>query len=193
MIQKSKNELVIFTPYFNLPKVINRDLIKALRRGVKVTITVGDKTANDFYIAESEKFSTIGIIPYIYEILLVRFVKRWRKYIEKGLLEVRLWKDETNSFHLKGLISDNRYHLITGSNINPRAWALDLENGLLIDDKKGLLIDRVEQELETIYKNTTIVSGASQLETIKQYPAKPQKLLKRLRLAQIDRLLKRLL
>lgn len=193
VIQKSQQELVIFTPYFNLPKVISRDLIKALKRGVKVTITVGDKTANDFYIANQDEFSTIGIIPYIYEILLARFVKRWKKFIDSGQLEVRLWKDESNSFHLKGIIADNRYHLVTGSNINPRAWALDLENGLLLDDPTGSLNDRVSEELAGIYQHTEVLKNVTQLQSVKDYPAKPQKLLKRLRLAQIDKLLKRLL
>ena len=192
-IRQAEDSLVVFTPYFNLPKVITRDLGKALKRGVKVDITVGDKTANDFYIADPAEFSTIGIIPYLYEILLVRFVKRWKKYIASGQLNVRLWKHDNNSFHLKGIIADDRYHLVTGSNINPRAWSLDLENGLAIDDTQGELVERVQAELNHIYRHTNIVNSASELETVKDYPAKPQKLLKKLRLTQIDRFLKRLL
>lgn len=193
VIQKSQHELTIFTPYFNLPKVVTKDLVKALRRGVNITITVGDKTANDFYIADEDKFSTIGIIPYIYEILLARFVKRWQRYIDKGQLTVRLWKHESNSYHLKGLISDRKYHLVTGSNINPRAWSLDLENGLMIEDENESLYEQVKQELNLIYQHTSVIKSANDLESVSDYPSKPKKLLKRLRLAQIDKLLKRLL
>ena len=192
-IRQAERSLVVFTPYFNLPKVITRDLAKALKRGVKVEITVGDKTANDFYIANPDEFSTIGIIPYIYEILLCRFVKRWKKYIDKQQLIIRLWKHDNNSFHLKGLIADERYHLVTGSNINPRAWSLDLENGLAIDDTNGELIGQVNDELEHIYRHTTKITRLADLESIRDYPEKPKKLLKKLRLTQIDRFLKRLL
>ena len=193
LVQQSEQHITMFTPYFNLPKVLIRDVAKALKRGVKVEITVGDKTANDFYIHDQEKFSTIGIVPYIYEILLVRFAKRWKKYIDNGQLVIRLWKHDCNSYHLKGIIVDQRYHLVTGSNINPRAWALDLENGLLIDDKEKQLMDSVTRELELIYEHTSVVQDYNQLDSVKDYPAKPQKLLNKLRMTQIDKILKRLL
>lgn len=193
VIQKSEHKVIMFTPYFNMPKVLVRDIAKALRRGVRIEITVGDKKANDFYIEDPDKFSTIGAIPYLYEMLLVKFVKKWQKYILTGQLTIRLWQHEKNSYHLKGIISDNKYHLITGSNVNPRAWALDLENGILIEDKKEVLSDQVSQEIDHIYQNTTIIKSINDLETLRDYPAKPQKLIKKLRLTQIDRLLKRLL
>lgn len=193
LIQKSQQDIVIFTPYFNLPKVLLRDVSKALKRGVNITITIGDKTANDFYISDPEKFSTIGIVPYIYEILLVRFLKRWKKYVDNGQLQIRLWKHESNSYHLKGIIVDQRYHLVTGSNLNPRAWALDLENGLLIDDVNGKLQAPVSAELATIYEHTKVVKSYTELDSIKDYPSKPKKLLAKLRMTQIDKILKRLL
>lgn len=193
LIQKSEQTVVMFTPYFNLPKVLTRDVAKALKRGVKIEITVGDKTANDFFIHDPEKFTTIGIVPYVYEILLVRFAKRWKKYIDNGQLVIRLWKHEQNSYHLKGMIIDSRYHLITGSNINPRAWTLDLENGLLIDDPNKKLMPMVQKEIDMIYQHTNVVENYKQLDSIKDYPIKPQKLLNKIRMTQIDRILKRLL
>ena len=65
-INLSKQSLILFTPYFNLPKPVMRDVRSALKRGVEVTIIIGDKKANDFFIADQDKFSMIGIIPYIY-------------------------------------------------------------------------------------------------------------------------------
>jgi len=193
LVQKTERSLLIFTPYFNLPKALTRDVIKALKRGVKISIIIGDKTANDFYEVDQDKFSTINGIPYLYEILLVRFVKKWQRFIDNGQLEINLWKDGENSFHLKGMVVDERFHLITGSNLNPRAWALDLENGLLLDDHSGQMMSSVKEELKTIHQHTHIVKNHLQLERFKDYPIKPQKLLKRLRVTQIDRLLKRLL
>lgn len=193
VVQKTETELLLLTPYFNLPKPLARDVHKALKRGVKVTIIIGDKTANDFYIPPTQPFVTIGIVPYLYEVLLSRYVKRQQRFIDSGLLDIRLWKDGENSFHLKGLVADQRFHLVTGSNLNPRAWALDLENGLLLDDPQGHLMPEFQRELNGIIKNTTTIKHFTEIDQIKSYPEKPRNLLKRLRVVQIDRLLKRFL
>lgn len=193
LIKSSQTKILIFTPYFNMPKVVTKHLVKALKRGVKVTIIVGDKKANDFYIADQDKFSTIGIVPYIYETILLRFVKRWQKFITSGQLTIQLWEDGDNSYHLKGLMVDEKYHLLTGSNLNPRAWGLDLENGLLLADNTGKLQSLLAQELTEITQNTTTINHYNDIDQLKDYPVKPKKLLKRLRLSKIDQVLKRFL
>lgn len=193
LVQKSKTSLLIFTPYFNLPKPLRTDIIRALKRGVKITLVIGDKTANDFYISNNEDFTTIGIVPYLYEMLLQRFVKRWQKFIDTGLLTVRLWKHESNSFHLKGIVSDERFHLLTGNNLNPRAWSLDLENGLLLDDENKTLLPELKKETDIIFEHTQILNHYSEIERITDYDEKPKKLIKKIRLTQIDRLLKKFL
>lgn len=192
-IKNTEQKLLIFTPYFNLPPVLAKDVINALKRGVNITLVVGDKTANDFYITDEASFSTIGIVPYIYEMLLKRFVKRYQNYIDKGLLNIHLWQHEDNSFHLKGIISDERYHLLTGSNLNPRAWALDLENGLLLDDPSQSLMTKVTPELIGIMEHTKRINHFSEIDAVGDYPLKPKKLLNKIRFAQIDRILKRFL
>jgi len=193
LVQNSETDLLMFTPYFNLPPVLAKDVVKALKRGVKVTIVIGDKTANDFFIQDENAFSTIGIVPYIYEMLLRRFVKRWQHFIDQGLLTLLLWKDGDNSFHLKGLVADQRFHLLTGSNLNPRAWSLDLENGLLLDDAEKLLMPQVEDEIQKILQHTTKIKHFNDLQSVTHYPEKPKKLLKKIQFTQIDRLLKRFL
>jgi len=193
LVRSSRETLIIFTPYFNLPKPLLRDLDAALKRGVKVTVIVGDKKANDFYNADEATFSTVEIVPYIYERLLAAFLARRQKYLDNGSLSLRLWQHDDNSFHLKGLVVDERYHLLTGSNLNPRAWALDLENGVLLDDAQGSLSDKFSAEFQRITQHTKIVHRASDIESPQDYPDKPRKLLKKLRMTQIDRLLKRFL
>jgi CDP-diacylglycerol--serine O-phosphatidyltransferase len=192
-VKNTQQNLLILTPYFNLPPVLARDVIKALKRGVKITIIVGDKTANDWYIADEKEFTSIGIVPYVYEMLLKRFVKRYQHFIDMGLLNINVWQNEKNSFHLKGIISDERYHLLTGSNLNPRAWSLDLENGLLLDDPSQGLMPKVSAELVDIMQYTKPIMHYTEIEGVSDYPDKPQKLLKKIRLTQIDRVLKRLL
>lgn len=91
---------------------------KALKRGVKVSIVVGDKTANDFFISPEEEFKTIGGLPYLYELNLRRFAKANEAHIASRNLSIRLWQHDSNSFHLKGIWVDKRYMLLTGNNLN---------------------------------------------------------------------------
>jgi CDP-diacylglycerol--serine O-phosphatidyltransferase len=191
IFKHSQKSLILFTPYFNLPKVLARDLKKALSRGVNVTMVIGDKTANDFFIPTDQEFSKIGIIPYIYESLLARFIKRHQSFIDKGLLNVHLWKNNHHSFHLKGIVADNQKHLITGNNLNPRAWSLDLENALLIDDQQQLLSDKWAQELNSVIQYTEKVTHSEQLESIADYPKHVRDPIRKLQFTQIDKLFKR--
>jgi CDP-diacylglycerol---serine O-phosphatidyltransferase len=193
LLQQSVESVVLFTPYFNLPRAVTKQLTLALKRGVKITVIVGDKTASDFFIADPEKFSLIGIIPYLYEQILRKFIKRWQKFISSGQLVFKLWKDGGNSYHLKGMVVDETQHMLTGSNLNPRAWGLDLENGILLNDPKKQLLAGFQQELSNICQNTHDITSYLQIDSHRDYPIKPRKLLARLSLSNIDRLLKRFL
>jgi len=193
LIRSSQTNVCLYTPYFNLPRRLTKEVVNAMKRGVAITIVVGDKRANDFFIPEDKPFSFIGIVPYIYETILARFVKRYQSFIDKGLLDIRLWRHESNSFHLKGINVDHREYLLTGSNLNPRAWLLDIENGLLLEDKQGLLTQAFAQEHEAICQHTTLLRHFEQLESIDDYPEQPRRLIKRVKMAKVDRLLKRLL
>lgn len=193
LIKQTKKELVIFTPYFNFPGKVHKAVRKSLKQGKKVTVIVGDKTANDFYIPEDQAFNKIGILPYIYETSLRRFVKSNQKYIDDGLLNVCLWLHEGNSFHLKGISSDETNYLITGHNINPRAWSLDIENGVLIQDQQQQLKEKFDQELKTIMKNCTRIKHFEEIETACDYRPEASKLLKSVKRAKLDSILNRLL
>ena len=189
----AKQKLTLCTPYFNMPAILVRNIIWLLRQGREVEIIVGDKTANDFYIPEDQPFKIIGALPYLYEINLRRFLSRLQYYVTNGQLTVRLWKDGENSYHLKGMWVDDEWMLITGNNLNPRAWRLDLENAILIHDPLQQLIDQSTHELNLIRQNTTIVQHFRDLESIADYPQKVRKLIRRLRRIRIDRLISRIL
>ncbi|WP_313377537.1 CDP-diacylglycerol--serine O-phosphatidyltransferase [Pantoea sp. CTOTU50773] len=189
----AERKLTLCTPYFNLPAILVRNLIHLLRQGKEVEIIVGDKTANDFYIPPDQPFKIIGALPYLYEINLRRFLSRLQYYVNNGQLTVRLWKDGENSYHLKGIWVDDEWMMITGNNLNPRAWRLDLENAVLIHDPKNELAEQREKELALIREHTTTVQHFRELESISDYPAKVRKLIRRLRRIRIDRLISRLL
>lgn len=193
LIPCTEERLTICTPYFNLPAVLVRSIIHLLRSGKSVEIIVGDKTANDFYIPPEEPFKVIGALPYLYEINLRRFLSRLQYYMDNGQLTMRLWKDGENSYHLKGIWVDDEWTLITGNNLNPRAWRLDLENAVLIHDPQKQLVEQRARELELIRTHTRVVQHFRELESISDYPAKVRKLIRRMRRIRVDRIISRIL
>lgn len=190
LLQSAQHDVVIYTPYFNLPSAIQRDINALLKRGAKLTIVVGDKTANDFYIPEDKPFSTIGALPYLYETNLKRFAKKHQSLLQSGQLSLNLWLHESNSFHLKGLQVDNRFVMLTGHNLNPRAWRLDVENGLLIDDPQQQLKPLLDKESQQILLNTQQITDPMQLQDVSDYPEHVKKILIRLRRLKADRIVK---
>lgn len=193
LLRSTRQRLTILTPYFNLPRPVRAVLRDLLHKGCDITIIVGDKTANDFYIPPDEPFKTIGLLPYLYEHNLRRFAWSHQHEIDEGRLDILLWRHGSNSYHLKGLWIDDDQALLTGSNINPRAWSLDLENGLLLHDPQRLLRAQHEAELDAIKRHTRRLAHYSELETTTDYPPPVQKMLKRIKRVSLDRLLNRLL
>ncbi|PML99288.1 phosphatidylserine synthase [Vibrio kanaloae] len=193
LIAQAKDEIFICTPYFNFPPSLAKEVKKALKRGVKVSIVVGDKTANDFFISPEEEFKTIGGLPYLYELNLRRFAKANEANIASRNLSIRLWKHDSNSFHLKGIWVDKRYMLLTGSNLNPRAWKLDLENGIFIQDNYHHLTDKFQVEVDNILQHTQLICTYKQLDKIDSYPLDVQKLLRKITRVKADRVLKQIL
>lgn len=193
LMPATEEKLVICTPYFNLPAILVRHIIRLLRQGKEVEIIIGDKTANDFYIPPEEPFKVIGALPYLYEINLRRFASRLQYYLDNEKLTIRLWKDGTNSYHLKGIWVDEEWMLLTGNNLNPRAWRLDLENAILVHDPNHQLAEQKRQELKLIREHTTILRQFHDLESIADYPNRIRKLIRRLRRIRIDKLISRIL
>ncbi|WP_293933831.1 CDP-diacylglycerol--serine O-phosphatidyltransferase [Iodobacter sp.] len=193
LLGSAQTHVQICTPYFNLPRMVIKEINRLLQRGVKVDIIVGEKKANDFYIPEDEPFKTIGALPYLYETHLRRFAKLHQLDIYRGQLNLMLWNDPGHSYHLKGIWIDDDYILLTGNNLNPRAFSLDLENGLLIHDPKHELKAQLQTEKDMIAKNTKRINYYRELETLLDYPPPVKKLLTRLSRFRADRLVSRLL
>jgi len=187
-LRATEHKLVLYTPYFNLPRALTRPIIKLLKQGKTIEIVIGDKRASDFFIPEDQPFRKIGLIPYLYEVSLRQFVKKHQNYIDNGLLTIRLWRHEQNSFHLKGVRVDDRIHILTGNNLNPRAWRLDIENGLVIEDKKAQLAPLFDQEHEQIITHTRAVTNWQQIDDESAYPQAVQLWLKRLHRTKLDKL-----
>jgi CDP-diacylglycerol--serine O-phosphatidyltransferase len=193
LINQTKKEIIIFTPYFNFPTKVYKAVLRLLREKIKVTVIVGDKKANDFFIPEGEHFERIGILPYVYESNLKRFLKSNQEHIDAGHLDVNLWQDQSNSFHLKGINTDQSNYLITGHNINPRAWRLDLENGILIQDPNQQLLKKFADELSLVMTHCTKVNHFDEIDSLSEYPVEVKKLLKNMKRTRFDKILNQLL
>lgn len=193
MFAHARRSMTICTPYFNLPLTLKREINKALKRGVEIDIIVGDKVANDFYIPPEQPFKVIGALPYLYEMNLRRFARSHQREIQNGQLRLHLWRDGDNTFHLKGLWADQEYVLVTGNNLNPRAFRLDLENALLIRDSSQQLSALWQQELQEIHRHTSVIAHYRQLQTLSDYPLPVRQLLGRLSAVRLDRLAYRVL
>ncbi|MGP1958872.1 MAG: CDP-diacylglycerol--serine O-phosphatidyltransferase [Arsenophonus sp. NC-CH8-MAG3] len=193
LMHSTEKKMIICTPYFNLPTILTKIISNLLCDGKQIEIIIGDKTANDFYLPPEEPFKIISTLPYLYEINLRRFVCRLQHFVDKQQLIIRLWKDGKNSYHLKGIWIDDNWQLITGNNLNPRAWRLDLENAILIHDPKKVLLQQKNKELKCITTNTNIVNHYQEIENIQRYPVKVKNLIRRLRRIRVDRLIRRIL
>jgi len=193
LVNAAERHLFICTPYFNLPRSLARDIRQFMRRGGHVTLVTGDKTASDFYSPPEQPFSRASCLPYLYESYLRDFAQRHQKQISAGQLELRLWKDPGNSYHVKGIYADGVRGLVTGSNLNPRAWRMDFENGLLFVDPDRLLESEFEQEQQQVLARTRRVEDYSQLQKVDDYPPRVQSFLRRIRRLRAHVLLSRLI
>ena len=193
LLESARRRVVLFTPYFNLPRPVRAAVGQALRRGCRVEIMVGDKTANDFYIPPDRPFSTIGVLPYLYENNLRRFAQAHTRQLASGQLTLWLWRHDGNSYHLKGLFVDADTALLTGHNLNPRAWSLDLENGLLLRDPAQHLAAMHEAEWTALRRHARRLASYRELDTLRDYPPDVRRLLRRLSRVRLDRLVNRLL
>ncbi|MFJ4345567.1 CDP-diacylglycerol--serine O-phosphatidyltransferase [Pseudomonas sp. NPDC089401] len=193
LLAAAQSQIVISTPYFNPPRVVMREIDHALDRGVRIELIVGHRTANDFYIAPGEPFSASGALPYLYEDNLRAFARRRHAAIACGQLLVRIWNDPGHTFHAKGVWVDQRYSLLTGNNLNPRGFNLDLENGLLIDDPQGQWLVPRAVELEGIRRHAPQIASAEDLGVKAEHPKDVRKFLRRLRYSRLEPLIKRVL
>lgn len=193
LLAEARERVVLLTPYFNLPRPVRVAVGHALRRGCRIDIMVGDKTANDFYIPPERPFTTIGVLPYLYENNLRRYARAHARQIESGQLNLWLWRDGDNTYHLKGVLVDDHTALLTGHNLNPRAWSLDLENGLLLRDPEHQLQPMHEAEWIALRRHATRLTDYRALQSQRQYPPDVRRLLRRMSRVRLDRLVNWLL
>ena len=80
--------------------------------------------------------------------------------------------------------------MLTGHNLNPRAWRLDLENALLIEDPEQELSTLMDEELENILIHTRLINDYKEIDDIKMYPEKVKQLISRVKRIKADKIIK---
>lgn len=85
-----------------------------------------------------------------------------------------LWKDGNNTYHVKGMYVDSNFALLTGNNLNPRAWSLDLENGLVISDPFHQLQEKFAHEQQYLLRHTKQIGSVDDLDSFESYPEEVQ-------------------
>lgn len=190
-ILSAEEKVIIYTPYFNINKEIKSAINQKIKEGKTISIVVGDKTTSDFY--EKDKFNLINIIPYIYEQNLKNFAEKFEKEINEGKLKIYIWKHGDNSFHLKGISVDQELYILTGHNLNCRAWSLDLENCLFINDANNYYKDIFHKEHMQILKNTTLISSSKEIENEDEYEDHIKKIIKRINKFQISKIIQKIM
>lgn len=193
LLLQAQEKIVLSTPYFNFPKRLRRDLRRALDKGIQVEIIVGAKEANDFFIHDINQFSTSGIIPYVYEMNLKRFLKQFAYYLKNDLLTVHTWRAGQNTFHAKGMWFDNNHMILSGNNLNPRSYRLDAENALIFHYADANFQQNITAELAFLKKNTKRLHSYQEIDNFVDYPKKVQKTIRKLSRIQLIRIAKYIL
>ncbi|OQM34503.1 CDP-diacylglycerol--serine O-phosphatidyltransferase [bacterium endosymbiont of Pedicinus badii] len=193
LIFSAKKKIIISTPYFNFPKFFIQNILNSLKKGKKVKIIVGDKTANDFYISEEKNFRIVGILPYLYENNLRKFIMNLQEFVQENKLTIKIWKNGENTYHAKGLWIDEEWQMFTGSNFNSRSWKLDLENAILVHDPEKKLKEQNIKELKKLEFNTKKIMHFSELQNIYEYPERIKNILLKVTKTKIDYFLKKII
>jgi CDP-diacylglycerol--serine O-phosphatidyltransferase len=88
---------------------------------------------------------------------------------------------------------DERVALLTGNNLNPRSWTLDLENGLVVRDPNGLLVPKHTREHAAVMRHAHRLAAYHDLDAPGSYPPIVRRALTYLDRGRVDRLLNRVL
>jgi CDP-diacylglycerol--serine O-phosphatidyltransferase len=107
-------------------------------------------------------------------------------------LNLHLWRDGDNTYHLKGMWSISAIRLADRQQPQPAGVSSRPENALLIDDPQGEWLEPRAKEQAEIFRNTTRIASFQNLETCRS-TRRVAKFLKRVSRVRIERLLYRIL
>lgn len=135
MLQCSQREIVIFCSYFSPGKKIRWQMVKAIRRGVKIKVVVAGQS----------------------DIMIGKYVERWLYdwLLRKG---VEIYEYQKNILHAKIAVCDDQLMTIGSYNINDLSALASIE--LNLDVKNTAFCKEVRKKLEQIIINDCVEINA---------------------------------
>lgn len=142
LIKEAHENIIIYTACFNPTNKLKRLLKRKLEEWVNIEIITCYKESDSFYHYNTDNKSKrfygklfwylISRSSYLYEQFLKFFVFKNIKFYWENL-NISLWQDSENIFHVKWISIDNfSKNLITGHNMNNRSDYFDVENWIII-------------------------------------------------------------
>jgi cardiolipin synthase len=117
LLDKAKSDIRIYTPYYIPPRAIEDALIRAVSRGVKVTVITNSAETND---ADPAKYAALS---------------HYRKSINGG---VELREYQSRMMHVKGVMIDQELLFLGSHNLTHRSFNVNGEVGVFFDNSEML-------------------------------------------------------
>lgn len=156
-IRESKKEIRLYSPFLIPLPELNRALIDARRRGVKVTIvTNSPKSHPEVPIATAASYLSIGDL------------------LQAGV-EIRMW-DRLNTFHRKGGIFDGKLAYFGSDNLDRRATDYNTESIIYTNDPS--IVSQFAREMDEDLQQTVPLTVEHIREWLAQQPSLRKKLAK---------------
>jgi cardiolipin synthase len=127
-IRTAKNYVHIVTPYFLAPRRLRRELFKAARRGVEVSVVIAGK-------------SDVPMAKYVSQSYFPRMIRR-------GL---NIWSYEPTILHGKYMIVDGEWGMVGSTNMDYLSLLRNREANLTVH--KHDLVDALEEQFQDVKKH----------------------------------------
>lgn len=129
MINKAKTDFLLISPYFVPTEVGVKELVKAAKRGLNITIVTNSLASNDV-------FAVHGWYAKYRKEMLENGIKLYEIKIDPKIKKKHSWLGNSrSSLHAKTFIIDHRKVFVGSFNFDPRSAYLNTELGVIVDSK----------------------------------------------------------
>lgn len=134
LIDQSKTEILMTTPYFRPTPQISEALGRASQRGVKIHILTRIELAGDGTPKIAEDVNKKGVNEHLH------------------LLNLYEWTENNSIMHAKLATFDREIALVSSVNLNKRSFTHDIESGFLIRGNRS--VTQITEEIEAYLKKS---------------------------------------
>lgn len=129
MISQAKTDFLLISPYFVPTEVGVKELVKAAKRGLNITIVTNSLASNDV-------FAVHGWYAKHRKEMLENGIKLYEIKTDPKIKKRHSWLGNSrSSLHAKTFIIDHRKVFVGSFNFDPRSAYLNTELGVIVDSK----------------------------------------------------------